>query len=135
NMQLASGGASNAPFSALATNTGVAAGMITSFAWTGLQTYAAYDWYVTVTDPAGNTTTSALWKFTTAPNSPPTVSNTLITIYGDASTNLALVAHDPNGDAVTFQTNTLPTQGLLRNFLPATGAFSYSPARGFRGVD
>jgi hypothetical protein len=113
----------------------VPAGAIASYVWTNLQTYANYEWYVTVTDPAGGTTTSPLWRFTTAPNSAPTVSNRLITVYGDAPTNLTLIASDVNGDPLTFHTNTLPTHGLVRNFEPATGAFTYFPARGFRGVD
>ena len=135
NMQTASGISSNAPFVALGTNFNVAPGGISSCTWTGLQTYANYEWYVTVTDPAGNSTTSTAWRFSTAPNSPPTVSNTLITVYGDASTNLVLVGTDPNGDALSFRTNTLPTHGLLQNFNTNSGAYTYFPIRGFRGLD
>src|SRR5262249_27463046 len=94
-----------------------------------------YEWYVQVTDPLGNTTTSGRSKFVTAPGSPPSVSNTLITIYGDNPTNLTLTAYDPNGDPVTFHTNTLPTHGVLKNFVPGTGAYTYYPERGFRGFE
>jgi hypothetical protein len=134
-MQAASSGSNSLPYVLLSTQTNVPAGAIASYVWTNLQTYANYEWYVTVTDPAGGTTTSPLWRFTTAPNSAPTVSNRLITVYGDAPTNLTLIASDVNGDPLTFHTNTLPTHGLVRNFEPATGAFTYFPARGFRGVD
>jgi hypothetical protein len=134
-MQSASGGSNDVPFVVLSTNTAVSAGAVTSCVWTGLQSYSSYEWYVTVTDSSGNTTTGALWKFTTAPNSSPTVSNTLLTIYGDAPTNLILTAHDANGDAITFHTNSLPTHGLLKNFVAASGAYSYWPVRGFRGLD
>jgi hypothetical protein len=135
NMATAGGGSSNAPFAAMATFSNIVPGQVTSCVWTGLQTYTAYQWYVSVSDGAGNTTTSPVWKFTTAPNSPPTVANKSVPIYGDASTNLTLTANDANGDPLTFHTNTLPSHGLLSNFNPATGAFTYSPARGYRGFD
>ena len=45
------------------------------------------------------------------------------------------LATDANGDALTFQTHTSPTHGLLRDFNPATGTFTYWPAYGYRGTD
>jgi hypothetical protein len=57
------------------------------------------------------------------------------TIIGDAPTNLVLTVSDTNGDTLTFQTNTLPTHGLLQNFSPTNGVVTYLPAHGFRGTD
>jgi hypothetical protein len=135
NMQAASSGSNSLPYVLLSTQTNVPAGAIASYVWTNLQTYANYEWYVTVTDPAGGTSTSPLWRFTTAPNSPPTVSNMVVTVYGDASTNLTLVGYDANGDALTFATTTSPANGLIKDLNPGTGAFTYFPPRMFRGFD
>jgi hypothetical protein len=135
NMQMPSGGSSNAAFVALSTNLAVAPGAVASYLWSGLQSFGAYEWYVTVTDALGNTTTSPVWRFTTQPNYPPTVANSVVTVFGDGATNLTLTASDPNGDALTYHTNSIPTHGLLQNFAPGTGAFTYAPVRGFRGFD
>lgn len=54
---------------------------------------------------------------------------------GDAPIPLALPASDPNGDALTFSLNTLPTRGLILDFDPNNGTLSYVPARGYRGSD
>lgn len=134
-MQTAAGGPAGAPFTALATNTGVAPGAITSCTWPGLQYYSAYEWYVTITDSQGNVTTGPTWRFSTASNAPPIVTNSTITIYGDAPTNLTLQAYDVNGDPLTFQTNSLPLRGVLNNFNPTAGTVTYIPVRGSRSLD
>ena len=125
----------NAPYLALGTNVGVLSGAVSSVTWSNLQSFKTYEWYVTVTDGEGNVTMGPTWRFNTAPNSPPVVSNALITIYGDATTNLNLVAYDANGDALTFKTNALPIHGMIKGFVAAGGAYTYVPARGFRGND
>jgi hypothetical protein len=135
NMQIPTGGSNGAPFSLLGTSSGLASGATASCTWSGLQSYTGYEWYVTVADSQGNATTGPIWRFVTAPNSAPVVANALVNLYGEATTNLTLTASDANGDPLTFHTFTAPTHGLLKNFVPATGAFSYSPARGFRGLD
>jgi hypothetical protein len=139
NMQTVGGGLTNAPFVALGTFSNVVPGNVVSCLWTGLQSYTGYEWYASVSDGVGNTTTTPVWKFFTAPAvppPPPAVSNTLVTVYGDAPTNLNLIAYNTNGGGpVTFQTNTLPTQGLIQNFTAANGSFTYSPARSFRGLE
>ncbi len=123
------------PFVALATNL-AAPGDLSACFWPGLQPDKAYEWYVAVTDQSGVTVTSPVWRFTTATsNTPPSVVNLIRTLTGDAPTNLVLLASDANGDALTFQIHTLPTQGLLEEFNPNTGAFTYSPAYGYRGTD
>jgi hypothetical protein len=124
------------PFVALATNLAVAPGDVSSCWWPGLQPNKAYEWYVAVTDQSGVTVASPVWRFTTATsNTAPSVVNLARTLTGDAPTNFVLLASDANSDALTFQTHTSPTHGLLRDFNPVTGAFTYWPAYGYRGTD
>jgi hypothetical protein len=124
------------PFVALATNLAVAPGNVATCLWPGLQPSKAYQWFVAVTDQSGVTVASPVWRFTTAQtNTPPSIANLARTLTGDAPTNFVLLASDANGDALTFQTHTSPTHGLLRDFNPVTGAFTYWPAYGYRGSD
>jgi hypothetical protein len=68
-------------------------------------------------------------------NYAPIASNQTVTVNGDFPTNLLLRASDINGDAFTFVTNDAPSRGLVLNFNPASGAFTYLPAHGFSGSD
>lgn len=135
NLQPGGSGSPGTPFALLATNAGITPGGEAAFVWPGLQTDKTYEWYVAVTDAAGNTVAGPTWQFVTAPNSPPFAGNLSRTIYGDAPTNLTLLATDPNGDALTFQTRSVPTRGVLSDFDAAAGTVTYSPARGYRGGD
>ena len=124
------------PFVALATNQAVAPGSMSTWLWSGLQTNKAYEWYVAVTDPLGTTVASSVWRFTTAEtNTPPSVANLLSTLPGDAPASLALLAADVNGDMLTFQIHSPPAAGVIRDFNPTTGTFTYWPAYGYRGTD
>ena len=42
---------------------------------------------------------------------------------------------DPDGDPAQFVINSSPTQGLVSDLNPATGEFTYTPARGFQSGD
>ena len=118
------------------TNTAVAPGSQTSFVWPGLQANKTYEWYVTVSDATtGSTVVSPTSRFTTTVNAAPVVTNRTVTVVGDQPTPLTLYASDANGDPLTFQTNSLPQHGLNSNFVPASGTLTYSPARGYRGLD
>jgi len=135
NMQPAGPGAPM-PFAALTTNQAVAPGSVSEWVWYGLETNKAYEWYVAVTDEAGMTVASPVWRFTTAQsNTPPAAVNLLSTFAGDAPASLALLATDVNGDAITFEIQTPPAYGVIQDFNPATGALTYWPAYGFRGTD
>ena len=68
-------------------------------------------------------------------NFAPVASNLTWNVYADAATNLVLKGGDINGDPITFLTNSLPGRGLLSNFNPTNGAFTYTPAHGFTGAD
>ena len=123
-------------FVALGTNTVAASGGTATIVWPGLAFNTQYQWYATVSDSSDRATTSPVWGFTTRrTNTAPTVANALVTVYGDSPANLVLTAYDAEGDALTFRANTLPTHGLLPNFVPASGAITYCPTRGFRGSD
>ena len=122
-------------FELIGTVTNVPSGSLASLVWSNRAVNTLYEWRVVVGDEAGNYSTGDTWRFATAPNSPPTVANALLTIYGDAPTNLTLTANDPNGDPLTFTNLTQPTHGWLSNVNPAGGAYTYSPVRGYRGTD
>jgi hypothetical protein len=123
-----------AAFSLLDTVAGVSNGVV-SITWPNLQTASTYEWYVVVTDSSGTITTSPTWRFLTTPNATPIASNGVVMIPGDEPANLALSASDPEGNTLTFISNTLPTNGLTFNFNTNTGTFTYVPAHGFRGSD
>lgn len=63
-------------------------------------------------------------------NYAPVASNAVVTIPADATANLGFTGNDVNRNVLTFATNNAPTNGLLANFNPVTGAFSFTPARG-----
>jgi hypothetical protein len=135
-MQLPTGpGSPGTAYAAIGTNAGVAPGSVTACAWSGRVPITTYDWYVKVTDAAGNSYISPSSRFTTAANSPPVVTNRILTVTGDQQTQVTLTASDSNGDAVTFAINGQPASGLMTGFDPALGLLTYTPARGFRGVD
>ncbi|HOW79484.1 MAG TPA: Ig-like domain-containing protein [Candidatus Paceibacterota bacterium] len=135
NMHAGASGSPGTPYAVLGANTGVSPGSVTSFRWSGLQSHTAYDWYVVVTDGRGNTIEQPAWSFTTGFNVAPEVSNQLLTVVGDAPAPVALPASDPNGDALTFQLNSLPIRGRILNLDTNAGTLTYLPARGFRGTD
>lgn len=123
------------PFAPIGSISNVPPGSLASIAWPARQYNTAYDWYVVVTDPSGNTTTSQTWRFTTATNSAPTANSQFWSVVGDSPTNFVLTASDANNDPLTFQMDSLPAHGLNKNFDSATGAFTYLPAHGYRGFD
>ncbi len=135
NMQPNGAGTPGTPYVAIGTNTSVAPGTESSFVWSGRQANKTYDWYVKVTDAFGNSNISLESSFTTTINNAPVATNRVVTIVGDKSSPVILTASDSNGDALTFQTNSRSLYGLLTSFNPSNGSFTYSPARGFRGVD
>lgn len=136
NLQPPSGaGSPGTPFTVLTSQTGVAPGSVVGHAWPGLSPNRTYQWYVAITDAAGNTSVGETWQFTTVPNSPPFASNQLVTVEGDAPALLTLLGSDPNGDALTFGVASLPMQGVIANFDTNSGLLTYVPARGYRGSD
>jgi hypothetical protein len=135
NMQPNGAGAPGTPWLALGTNTAVSPGSLSSFVWPGLQANKTYEWYVTVTDAAGNRVISAPSRFATTANSAPIASNLTVTVVGDQPGQLILGGFDANGDALTFRTNSLPIRGFISNFDATNGTLTYQPAHGYRGLD
>ncbi|MGD0651032.1 MAG: Ig-like domain-containing protein [Verrucomicrobiia bacterium] len=68
-------------------------------------------------------------------NNAPVASNQTITISVNTATNLVLTGSDPDGDPISFGTNSLPAHGTLSNFNPSTGAITYTPANNYSGSD
>lgn len=128
-------GAPGTPYVVLSTQTNTPPGNTNSHVWTGLPTERTFEWYVTVADALGNITTGPTWQFISASNLPPTVTNQPATIPGDAPSVLQLWASDPNGDAITFTTNSVPLRGIITDFDSTAGRVTYLPSRGYRGTD
>jgi hypothetical protein len=136
NLQLPTGpGSPGTAYSAIATNAGVAPGSVTTCPWPGRAANKTYEWYVQVTDAAGNAYISPSARFTTAANVAPIAPNQMLAVTGDQPTPLTLSVTDINGDALTSQTNSPPSHGLLTSFDSERGTVTYLPARGFRGTD
>ncbi len=123
----------NVPFQALATNV-VSSSNLVSCVWPGRPSGVTHEWYAVVEDEAGNTATTATWRFNTL-NVAPVAANQSRTVTGDAATNLVLSVTDANDDALTFQINTVPLHGLLQSFDASAGSATYVPVRGYRGPD
>ncbi len=117
------------------TNVNVTAGSESSAAWPGLQLNKTYDWYVTVTDQAGNIASSSPRTFTTGVNAAPVANHQQVTIPGDQPSLLTLQASDSNNDNLTFEITNLPVRGLASDFDPDNGTIAYLPAHGYRGLD
>ncbi|MEI9866376.1 MAG: Ig-like domain-containing protein [Limisphaerales bacterium] len=126
-------GTTGAPFQALATNI-VSSSNLVSCLWPGLTNGITYEWYAVVKDDAGNTATTAIWRFKPL-NVAPVAANQSRTIIGDDATNLLLTVTDANGDPLTFLTNSFPLHGLLQSFNSSAGSVTYVPIRGYRGSD
>lgn len=140
NLQLSTGpGSVGTPFGAVATNTGVIPGSLSTSVWSGLRAKTTYDWRVKVTDAAGHSVFSPVWRFSTSdkftPNTAPVASTQTVTVSGDGPAALTLLASDPDADPLTFQIVSQPLNGLIPEFAPSTGTLVYQPAWGFRGSD
>ena len=128
-------GSNGAPYSLIGAISNVPPGGVASLPWPGRQYGTAYEWYVVVNDPNGGSTIGPTWRFVTGTNTGPTVGNQILHLTGDSPTNTALQASDINNDPLIFRTNSLPQFGIIPNFNPTNGTFTYRPARGFRGLD
>ena len=70
-----------------------------------------------------------------APNNPPVASNQTVSVMVNTATNLTLAGSDPDGNPITFRTNSLPAHGALSNFNALTGVITYTPTANFTGSD
>jgi len=68
-------------------------------------------------------------------NNSPIASNLTFAIHHGASTNLTLHGSDPDDEAITYQTNSLPANGTLSSFNSATGSITYTATAGYNGAD
>jgi hypothetical protein len=135
-MQTALGpGSSGTPYTLLGTYSNVAPGSVLSCPFPALDPNTTYEWYVRVADAAGNAAISTTGRFATGTNSPPTVTNRVVTVAADQPTLLSLYATDRNGDYLTLWTKTPPVHGTTSDSDAVQGTFTYIPARGFSGVD
>jgi hypothetical protein len=90
---------------------------------------------VVVSDGAGGVASNHFLVTVNPVNDPPVVSNATFAIPADTAAHLVVPGGDVDGDPVTFTLVQAPTNGLLTDFDPATGAFTYTPAHAFAGAD
>jgi hypothetical protein len=128
-------GQEGTPHSVLGVSTDVVPGSLTSCPFPALQPNTVYEWYVRVTDAAGNSVISPTGRFVTATNFAPLVTNRVITVAGDQPTPLTLYATDSNGDYLTLWTATPPLHGSAGDWDAVHGTLTYVPTPGYHGVD
>jgi subtilisin-like proprotein convertase family protein len=68
-------------------------------------------------------------------NRPPVASNQSLTVITGVLTGFVLRAGDPDGDPLTFRTNSLPAHGVLSGFDTNSGAIAYTAAGDYDGPD
>ena len=128
-------GQEGGPYTALGTFTDVAPGSLVSCPFPALEANTAYEWYVRVTDAAGNSAISTTGRFVTSTNFPPVVTNRVITVAGDQPTPLTLYATDSNGDYLTLWSVSPPLHGSLGAWDAVQGTLTYCPTPGYSGID
>jgi hypothetical protein len=128
-------GQEGTPYSVLGVNTEVAPGSLTICPFPALQPNTTYEWYVRVTDAAGNTVISPTGRFVTATNFAPVVANRVITVAGDQLTPMALFATDSNGDYLTLWTKSPPLHGSEGDWDAIHGTLTYERTPGYYGID
>jgi hypothetical protein len=100
-----------------------------------LEPNVLYEWYVRVTDAAGNSVISPTGRFVTSTNFPPEVTNRVFTVAGDEPTPLALFASDSNEDYLTLWTLSPPLHGSASDWDAVNGTLTYVPTPGYHGID
>jgi hypothetical protein len=106
-------------FVPIATNINVASGSSNSCVWTGLVAGTVYEWYVTVSN-GSETTTGAVWRFTTGlsalpTNTPPSISafSHQIIQANSSTTNIAFTISDRETDPTNLTVKVHSAHGTL----------------------
>jgi hypothetical protein len=116
-------------FVPIATNT-VASGSTASCAWPGRSSGTAYDWYVTVNN-GSRTTTSPVWRFSTAPVNPPWTNLAPIlnnfdhhTILANTTAAIPFTVDDPETGPSNVTATAYSSNGilLLQSGIAVTGS-------------
>ncbi|MFZ4395561.1 MAG: Ig-like domain-containing protein [Kiritimatiellia bacterium] len=68
-------------------------------------------------------------------NAAPIASNQSVNAAAGLPTNLVLRGSDPDGDPITFRTDSLPLHGVLTSFDTNSGAITYTATPGYSGWD
>jgi hypothetical protein len=123
------------PFALLETLTNVAPASVVGIAFPALQPSTQYEWHVKVTDRLGNVVYSPIGRFATAINSPPSVQNQSVGVFGDRPSVLNLPASDANNDVLSFWTTATPLHGMVTDIDSVSRKLTYLPVRGYQGSD
>jgi hypothetical protein len=122
------------PFTAIATNSGVASGATASTVWSSLLANTTYEWYVTVSDGT-TTTTGPVWQFTTGTtgaNTPPVANSQSLTNAEDAPLAITLSGYDPEGSNLTYTVVSGPMHGAISGTAPN---LLFTPTTNYYGAD
>jgi len=128
-------GQEGTPYALLGTFTQVPPGSLVSCPFPALEPNTLYEWYVRVTDAAGNSVISPTGSFVTSTNFPPEVTNRVFMVAGDEPTPLELFASDSNVDYLTLWTVSPPLRGLASDWDAVNGTLTYVPTPGYHGID
>ncbi len=74
-------------------------------------------------------------SITVAKDNPPQANDGSLTTNQDQAANGTLKASDPDGGPLTFSIVAQPAHGNVSLDDPATGAYTYTPAKGYHGTD
>jgi probable HAF family extracellular repeat protein len=92
-----------------------------------------YVFDVASTDEFGNQSTSGPFNFSTSPaNQPPTALDITVTTYRNTPVEVVLAGTDPDGDSLTYQLLSEPSNGTLSGFVPN---LIYTPNNDYIGPD
>lgn len=88
-----------------------------------------------ITDGRGAYATGMVTIVVTPVNDLPLAVSKSWSLQGDQGGTFTLLGSDVDGDALSFSLLSLPTNGIITDFDPALGRFSYLPEHGFSGFD
>ena len=86
-------------------------------------------------DPTGSCESAPVFLTVRPVNSPPVAVSTDLVVPEGLPSDLGLIAHDPEGDPLSYRIIQHPLQGTIGSFDPAIGRVTYAPNPGFRGPD
>lgn len=83
-----------------------------------------------------NASVPQTFTITVAPvNAPPDATDSNLTTLVNTSVSGVVAVSDPDGPTLSYSLQTLPTLGTVTSFNTATGAFTYQPNTGVKGLD
>ncbi|MFC2082459.1 Ig-like domain-containing protein [Candidatus Bipolaricaulota bacterium] len=86
-------------------------------------------------DCSGNTASATVTLAVGPVNDPPVANNELASTFEDTPIAITVTGTDLDGDVLTYVIRTLPSNGTITGFDPATGQLTYTPDADYNGPD